>query len=241
MRESARRWIGRGLVVGALGLVAYAALLLDPSPLFAHTLRRGALIAHVDAPIPEGLASTLDEAARRLARSPLFDPAREHHLYFCQSGWRWRLFSHWNQGAAGFALAPLSRVVFFRRAALDRDRMIGPSGRVVTGERTLAYYAAHEATHTITADHLGLAYYELPVWVREGYADYVARAETFHYASVRRQLLEGEPQTDPASGHYLRYVLLVAHELDVRGVSLETLLRAPRSRQLVEDDVRRGG
>ena len=149
--------------MGALVLVAYAALLLDPSPLFAHTLRRGALIAHVDAPIPAALSETLDEATRRLSRSPLFDPARVHHLYFCQSEWRWRLFAHWNQGAAGFALAPFSRVVFLRRS-----------------------------------------------------------------------------QTDPASGHYLRYALLVAHELDVRGVRLEDLLTAPRASTLVERDVRRG-
>ena len=240
MRERGRRWIGRGLAVGALGLVAYALLLLDPSPLFAHTLVRGALVAHVDAPIPEALTSTLDEAQRRLARSPLFDATRPHHLYFCQTEWRWRLFSHWNQGAAGFALAPLSRVVFLRRAQLDRDRMIGPSGRVVPAERTLAYYVAHEATHTMTADHLGLAYHELPVWVREGYADYVGRGDSFDYAHVRRQLIEGAPETDPASGHYLRHVLLVAHELEVRGVSVETLLTAPRAPRDVEDEVRRG-
>lgn len=85
-RESARR--------AALAVVAYVVLLLDPSPLFAHTLRRGALIAHVDAPIPSALSETLDEATRRLSRSPLFDAAREHHVYFCQSDWRWRLFSH---------------------------------------------------------------------------------------------------------------------------------------------------
>ncbi|MBN8615420.1 MAG: hypothetical protein J0L92_32795 [Deltaproteobacteria bacterium] len=240
MRERARRWIGRGLLAAALVLVAYAALLLDPSPLFAHTLRRGALIAHVDAPIPAALSETLDEATRRLSRSPLFDPGRLHHLYFCQSEWRWRLFAHWNRGAAGFALAPFSRVVFLRRAQLERDRMIGPSGRVVTGERTLAYYVAHESTHTITADHLGLAYAELPVWVREGYADYVGRGDTFDYGRVRRQLLEGARETDPASGHYLRYALLVAHELDVRGVRLEDLLTAPRASTLVERDVRRG-
>jgi hypothetical protein len=240
MRERAKRWLGRALVSAGLAIAAYALLLLDPSPLFAHTLARGALVAHVDAPIPRGLVGTLEEAQRRLARSPLFDAARTHHLYVCQTTWRWRFFAHWNQGAAGFALAPLSRVVFLRRAQLDRDRMIGPSGRVVEGERTLAYYVAHEATHTITADHLGLAYHALPAWVREGYADYVGRAESFDYARVRTQWLDGAPETDPASGHYLRYVLLVAHELDVRGVDLETLLTDPRSRDAVERDVREG-
>ncbi len=130
--------------------------------------------------------------------------------------------------------------MFFRPARLDGDTMIGASGREAGGERTLGYYVAHEVTHTMTADRMGLAYYDLPVWVREGYADYVGRGETFDYARVRRQLLDGVRETDPASGHYLRYVLFVAHELDVRGTSVDALLRRPRPIDEVEADVRAG-
>jgi hypothetical protein len=235
--QRARRNLKRGGLAVLGGALLYVGLLLHPDPLFAHTLTHSTLVAHADVPIPDAMTQTLAGADERIRSSPLFDPARRHDVYFCQAGWRWALVSHWNQNAAGFALAPADRVVFFRRARLDADRMIGPSGREVEGERTLAYYVAHEVAHTMTADHLGLAYYDLPIWVREGYADYVARHGTFDYEAVRRQLLEGAPETDPASGHYLRYVLLVAHELDVTHQTLDALLRHPRSRDEVEADV----
>lgn len=237
---STRRRVRRGALVLVAGFGCYAALLVHPDPLFAHTLEHGALRAHADEPLPDAMEGTLARAEAHLRTSPLFDAARAHDLYFCQTGWRWSLFSHWNQGAAAFALAPLSRVVFFRRASLATNEMIGPSGRVVRGERTLDYYVAHEVAHTLTADHLGWAYHALPVWVREGYADYVARADTFDYDAVRAQLIDGVHETDPASGHYLRYVLLVAHELDVAHVALDELLRSPRPMAEVEADVRAG-
>lgn len=238
--SSWRRRARRASLVLVGSATVLVALLFHPDPLFAHTLDRGTLHAHGDVPLPAALGDTLEAAEAHLRTSPLFDPDARHDLYFCQTAWRWTLVSHWNQRSAAFALAPLDRVVFFRRASLETNEMIGPSGRVVTGARTLDYYVAHEATHTMTADHLGLAYYDLPTWVREGYADYVGREATFDYDSTRAQLIDGAPETDPASGHYLRYALLVAHELDVRGVTVEELLAHPRAMADVEADVRAG-
>lgn len=120
--------------------------------------------------------------------------------------------------------------------------MTGPSGREATGERTLGYFLAHEVTHTLTADALGpRAYLALPAWVREGYADYVARGATFDYEAERARWLAGDPDLDPrASGLYLRYVLLVAHLIDREGWSPEQVLRAPPGRDALEQRVREG-
>jgi hypothetical protein len=236
LRSRARRIaLGLGVLVSA-----YLGLLVHPDPLFAHTLSGEVITAHADVPLPPAMEHTLAVAEARIRASPLFDASRHHDVYFCQDLWRWRLVSGWNERAAGIALAPLGRAVFFRPAHLDADTMIGASGRPAGGERTLGYYVAHEATHTMTADRLGVAMYDLPVWVREGYADYVARGDTFDYSAVRRQLLENVRETDPASGHYLRYVLFVAHELDVRHVSVDSLLMQPRPIASVEADVRAG-
>jgi hypothetical protein len=223
-----------------LAALTYLALLIHPDPLFAHTLRGSFITAHADEPLPAAMRGTLALAESHVRTSPLFDPSREHHAYFCQSRWRWDVLSGWNHRAAAVALAPLGRAVFFRPARLASNRMIGASGREVRGERTLDYYVAHEVTHTLTADYLGAGIHALPVWVREGYADYVGRHDTFDYERVRRQLIEAAPETDPASGHYLRYVLLVAHELEREHVSVDTLLRHPRPMADVETDVRAG-
>ena len=231
----------RGAWLTLTALVLYGTLLVYPEPLFAHTLHGDFVTAHADVPFPAEMERTLADAEAHVRTSPIFDEAQPHDVYFSQSDWRWRLVSHWNSNAGAIAMAPFGRAVFVRPCRLESNRMIGRSGREVEGERTLDYYVAHEVTHTMTADFLGpAAFHSLPVWVREGYADYVGRRGTFDYDAVRTQLLEGHPHTNPASGHYLRYVLLVAHELEQRGVSVEELLRHPRPSVTVEAEVMRG-
>jgi hypothetical protein len=138
------------------------------------------------------------------------------------------------------AMAPVGRAVFTRPAHFEHDRMVGPHGTETPNERTLAYFFAHEVTHTLTADFLGaLPYRALPAWVREGYADYVARADTFDYEATRALFLAGDRTLDPArSGLYLRYVLLVAHLLDREHWTPEALLRSPPDRAALETRIR---
>jgi hypothetical protein len=92
----------------------------------------------------------------------------------------------------------------------------------------------------MSADFLGpIAYRGLPAWVREGYADYVARGETFDYEGTRTLFLAGDRSLDPhQSGLYLRYVLLVAHLIDREGWSPEQLLRSPPDRDALERRIR---
>jgi hypothetical protein len=48
-------------------------------------------------------------------------------------------------------------------------------GHVNEPPRTLAYCCAHELTHIVTGEHIGMVgLLRLPQWVREGIADYVA-------------------------------------------------------------------
>jgi hypothetical protein len=235
--------IARRTLAGALlAAIAYVALLVHPDPLFAHTLSGGPIVVHADAPIPDAMRGTLRLAEAKVRRSPIYDPARVHHVYVCQTAWRWRLLSNWSSNAAGIAYAPIGRSVFLRRASLEDNTMIGPSGRRITDGRTLDYYVAHEVTHTITADLLGArGYYALPVWAREGYADYVGRGAAFDYDDARGGLLRGERVLSPKqSGHYLRYALFVAHLLDREGWTVERLLREPPDERALEARVRAG-
>jgi hypothetical protein len=53
----------------------------------------------------------------------------------------------------------------FRCQSAHRTARRKPSGNEVPGERTLGYFIAHEVTHTLIADRLGvIAYWRLPVW-----------------------------------------------------------------------------
>ncbi len=231
----------RALVSVIALAAAYVALLVFPSPLFAHARTGRFLTVHADAPIPASADAVIADAEARVERSALFVPGASHDVYVCQSSWRWRLVSNRAFGSGAFAMAPIGRSVFTRPAHFDRDRLVGPSGHETPGERTLAYFLAHEITHTLTADRMGLAFFELPAWVREGYADYVGRGPAFDYEGTRALLLAGDRTLDPAaSGLYLRYVLLVAHLLDREGWPVEALLARPPARVVLEARVREG-
>ena len=236
MRHLIRILSAAGALVGA-----YALLLCFPSPLFYYSVRADNLVLHTDLPFSEEAGrNVLRLAAGKLARSPLDSKEIEHHVYICQARWRQRLFFHKNYGVGGVAPYPFSPNVFLRDARIEANRLIGPSGQPVTGARTLDYYIAHEITHQLTGRALGVrAYFDLPQWVREGYADYVGRGAAFDYAEAKRAFLANDRAMDWArSGLYWRFHLLVAHLLDQRGMRAEELLRNPPEQSAVEAEIR---
>jgi hypothetical protein len=244
MRFSARRRAFSRLgAVLALSIGAYVALLFAPAPLFRYAYAGMAVTLHSDAPLPPEAADVVRRVEAKLQRSPLLEAPIKHDVYLCNSGWRWWLLSGGNHRSAAIALlAPFGRGVITREAHLIGDRLVQASGAEAPDERTLDYYVAHEIAHTMTADFLGArAYLALPVWVREGYADYVGRASDFDYEDARAALVGGiRRRLHPQSGAYLRDVLLVAHLLDREGWPVQAMLRAPPDEKSVEERVRAG-
>ncbi len=239
---SARRALRRSVLLAvAVPIAAYAALLFSPQVLFAHELREGNLVFHARHPFPEGsrtiAASTLD----CVSRSPFFDAGDVYHVFFCDTPAWFAFFALHHYRVGAIAQVGTTGHVYVRPAGLDRDRLIGPSGRDVPGERTLTYFLAHEIAHTMTARHVGrLAYLRLHPWQQEGYADYVGKAGAFDFAARLSDLRAGARTMDPmASGLYLRYHLLVAELLDRRGITPGELMAEPRDAVPIERELSR--
>jgi hypothetical protein len=236
-----RRLVVRALLALLSFAAGYAALLILPDPLFAYVDSGRFVTVHADEPLPPETREVIALAEARIESSPIFDPDRDHHVFVCNEPWRWRFFAGLDSGAGAIAYAPFGRAVFTREVRFERNRLIRAAGLETPAPRTASYFIAHEITHTMTADRLGLDYYELPAWVREGYADYVARGSTFDYDAVRAQLLAGDRELDPkASGLYLRYALLVTHLLEREGWDVEQLLERPPDRDALERRIRDG-
>jgi hypothetical protein len=217
-------------VAGIIGISAlYLILLRHPGLFFHYSFAQDGITLHSDQPIPGGSAAqVLRDVAERLSRSPLFpeDPRWHAHVYICNHNWRFILFANIRYKVGGLAYPPLSNNIFLRAAHIDANRLVGPSGQEVPGERTLAYFIAHEITHTLIADELGSArYWSVPAWKNEGYADHVAKGPDFHYQRALDRYRSGEREMDPIkSGLYLRYQLLVDFLLERRGKSVHELL-----------------
>lgn len=229
-----RRRIARATVIAGLGLgivlILYLALLCHPGSFFGYTLARGGITLHSDEPIPpESAGLILDEVERRLARSPLAGGGRlgDIRVYVCNRRWRFVLLANFRHHVGGLTYPPLTDNIFLRPVRFEADRLIGPSGQDVPGERTLTYFIAHEIAHVLIARELGVVgYARLPDWKNEGYADLLAKGGEFDFDRAREQLRRGDRDLDPErSGLYLRYHLLVADLLEFRGLSVRDILR----------------
>ena len=206
---------------------AYMALLLQPGPLFAHEVRYENVVLHSPQALPPQALDVARRARERLARSPFFEAQDRYDVYLCDTPGLFSLLSL-KPGAGGVAQIYFGGNTFLRPSRIERDRLIGPRGSEVPGDRTLTYYIVHELTHTMLARRIGrVAYHGLTTWQQEGYADYVAK-EAFDFEGVRAAFRAGTRELDPQqSGLYLKYHLLVAEALDRQGLSPEALLAAP--------------
>jgi hypothetical protein len=70
--------------------------------------------------------------------------------------------------------------------------------------------------------------FQVPAWLIEGHADYVAKAGAFDFEENRRLLREGDFRLDPArSGLYRSYHLMVAMLIERDGYTIRRLFSEP--------------
>ncbi len=212
-----------------------------PQPLFRFSVTTGNFTLYSDTLFEDQAGSKLLGAVRdSLSASPLYDSARHYNIFICNTRWRRTFFFNRKYRAGGLSYYPITDNVFLRDALIEQNRMRTTSGGVVPGDRPLDYFVAHELTHTLVGHAVGpIRYWRLPVWIREGYADYVGKGRRFDYGQARRAFLAQARDLDPArSGLYLRYHLLVAHYLDRQQWTVQDLLTTALSQRVAEEAVR---
>lgn len=231
------RRVGLGL---AAVLAVWLALVIHPQPLFAHTASRANIVLHARVPLEPQAGPLLDDVLRRITRSPLYDRDRIHHVFLCDTPALFAFLEPIHPRVGGVAQTQFVGNVFIRPFNLAHGTVIGPSGQEKTGERTLAYFIAHELTHVMTADRIGhWRTSGLRPFQREGYADYVAMARPLDMAAAHAALLRDDDEMNPKrSGLYRRYQLLVTQLLDREHLSVEQLLAEPLDPEPVEQRVR---
>jgi hypothetical protein len=230
----------RRLRRAALALVAlvagYVALVIHPQPLFAYTLQRGNLVLHARRPLPPEATPMLDDALARVSRSPIYDAARTHDVFLCDTSGLYAFFSLWNHRSGGITHTWAGGNAFIRPADVRRGRVMGASGVEKGGARTLTYYVAHEVTHAMSVDRAGRwRFKKLAAFQTEGYADYVAFAQPVDLPRGRADLEANTcDMSTSCSGHYDRDRLLVGYLLQRRRLTVDELLGRPLDRAQTE-------
>lgn len=225
-----------GVVILALTVLAF------PQPLYAHHMTYGRYQVWSDRPIDAGAAQhVLDDAQLRISKSAFYSPDQQFRIFVCNDNWRLALYSQRLSGAmGGVADGWLTRNIYLREADFATNRLIPPSRKADMTGRSLSYYVAHEATHVMESRALGrLAVVRYPVWMMEGYADYVGKGGQFDVAANIEALKSGKPEMDPLqSGLYRRYHLAVAYSLDHKAMTAHQMFAAKTSEPSVLADLR---
>ena len=228
MRLIKRLLWGTGAAAATV-VLSYLALITWPAPLFAHSVSSGRLVVASDRAIPrEGGTKLLRECERLLQRSQLMVDGRTYHIYVTGADWLHRLFFLRSPVAGGIEYyLGFRATAFLSGADFDAGRLI-KWDYVATPPRTLAYFCAHELTHVVVDEHIGIAgWFRLPAWVHEGLPDYVGIDDGRSYEELRDVL--GDRPVDlrmmQTYGTYPRYRLLVSYFIEKKGWSVDQLLR----------------
>lgn len=205
MIKLALLWAGSTLVFITVSL---AALITSPGPLFAYSLQSGKIIVASDRPIPALGGVGWSTTARACSSDPRLKRSGTNTGFTSQTR------DGGNSSASrrlGHCVSPLSRNnVFLTGADFNTGRLVH-RGYIGTPPRTLAYLCAHELTHIIEGQHIGIGRFLVPQWAWEGLADYVGieHRETFEQL---RNALGDRPDDAPTKvkyGSHPRYRLLV--------------------------------
>lgn len=195
-----RRRLGRLILGLLLCYAAYELAAAFPAPLFPHTYRRGAFLLHSDEPIPASAAQVIDDAQRRIIRSPLHGAQDRYEVFICNSMVKFAFYNHrFTTRAGGTTDGVLTRHVFMRGVDFDRNTLRMPAGETLAdaASRPASYFLAHEAAHVMESRRFGRLFYVLyPHWITEGYADVVGKSDDFQIAAYRQPFARGTLKPD---------------------------------------------
>jgi hypothetical protein len=213
----------------------FIATLLHPYPAFPFKTDRHNIELYSDTPLPVETAPILDAVVTRLKKSPYYEANTTYKIFLAKDDRKFSYFTLSNNSTAGQSYVYLNQNIFMRSADFEKNQIIIGGEYVDPAERSYTYFLTHELVHSMMVQETGrLEYALLPEWIKEGYAEYIAR-DSYNLTeelSVLRQVESGADRT--MQGLYTQYHLYLAYSLDYSQNSLESLT----SRRVTQESVR---
>lgn len=214
--------------------ILYLLFLLSPEPFFRYRTTEGNITLYAEEPLPPNTPRLLEEVSRLLGRSSLDDMSIHHRVFICKDQTMFGLLTRGRTNLAGLCDDRFTRNVYIRPADIGASRLLPPPGWTrEADDRPLSYFIAHEITHSLESHAAGRWNLHIPVWLWEGYADYIGTGpEDFNrYLELYR---EHSPIMEPSNGLYARYELYVMYLLDYAHRDIRSLMAHPPSADSVE-------
>jgi hypothetical protein len=226
------KYAGRALLLFMLAGVAYLCVLAFPQPAFSYHSTYENFEIWSDRPIEPEISAVLDDAKRRLQTSVLYSSDQKFRVFFCNSSWRlWLYDGVFDTQLGGAADTLFYRNIYIRATDITSNSIYPsrPGPLTDAAHRPLSYFIAHEATHVMESRTFGrLMGMRFPLWLNEGYADYVGKGGDFSFEENRKLLAEDDPLLDYKRSHLYRlYQLEVAFLLEKRGLTIAEVYADP--------------
>jgi hypothetical protein len=221
-----------------VALAAYGAfhvlLVVFPQPLFRHYRTYKNFTVYMRQEVPAEITDVLDRVDALLAASEINDPHAHHKIFLVNS---YRLSRYLFLRNVHFGANPATGDTFITNADVANDvarcEMLDASD---TRLRTLSETIVHEITHDLIRDHLGLrGERKVPVWIKEGYCEFVAQGSAIDHETGLR-VLKGEAPRVHGSANF-RYRMAVEHLIRDRHLTFDEIVRNPPDLAAVEADV----
>lgn len=217
-------------------VIIYILLLSFPQVLFAHETSYRNFTVYSREPLDQNIYPVLDKVQSRLATAEINDPQVRTRIFLTNDFgfYSWlSLRLGGNSFGKGFAALPTSNV-FINKSDSVRDLVLRNAPE--NNQRSLSGVIAHETTHLLIRRKFG--YWRnlgIPVWKKEGYAEYVAGGSTLPYdAGVR--MWKQNPQ-DGTGYQYFKYYMLVKYLLEHEKLSVEDIFNRDFDTRLLEEKV----
>jgi len=239
MREMFQR-IGRIVALAVAAFIVYAVahvlVALSPGVLFSDHYTHKNFTVHMRETVPPQIEVVLDRVEALLATSELDDQGLHHEIYIFNSP---RLVRFLMLRDVHFGANLPNGTTYITDANVEENLArpwprLGPNDRRL---RTLSKSVAHEIAHRLLRRKVGWQRHrKMPVWLKEGYCEYVAQGAAIDEEVGLAILLQPGHVSQPGYPLFQNR-LMVEYLINVRGLSIDELIAEPPAPRQVQDEV----
>ena len=213
-----RNWILRGIIL------TYATIIIFPSFFFSNNLEYKNFNVHYHSNEinVEQLKSVLDKSQNLLNNTELYKARINQDIFLCNSFNEFTFFALFSRKAFAVNYS-ITQNIFLSKSSLTENSILR-NGKE-NNKRTLSGVIAHETTHSLLQNNLGIVKYKLlPSWKNEGYCDFIADESSFNQQKGFQDICNNKDNSDIPSFKYFKYKIITEYLFEERKITLERFL-----------------
>ncbi|MDR0367995.1 MAG: hypothetical protein LBH82_02490 [Bacteroidales bacterium] len=183
----------------------------------------------------EDIKSVLDKSIELLSQSELFNSEFKQKIYVCNTYAQFFFFAPGSRTAFGTNY-PLSQNIILTKSSFA-DNLIVRNGND-NNKRTLSGAIAHESTHSLLENKLGLVKYKLfPKWKNEGYCEFISKESSYNEEIGMEVICNNINESSP-SFQYFKYRLYATYLFQEKKITLNSFIHDDFDTDILYDEIK---